>query len=116
MEQIYPELEERLLEMSEGDADFKMQLTVAIYQGLLELKEIYTEGSAEKDEDKIQQIRHKLKPTLSIFVLTPIINELQEGKEIIETEGFEGVAYESHYQRFQEILTIAIARVFELTK
>ncbi len=115
MEQIYPELNLRILEMSEGDLDFQKQLTEAIYRGLVELKEKYIEGSAESDDEKIQQIRHKLKPTLSMFELTYLIEELQKGKEIIESEGFEGINFKSHFQRLMVNLDLAIARVYSLT-
>ena len=45
MEQIYPELDQRICEISDGDKEFQKELTLAIYLGLLELKEKYTEGS-----------------------------------------------------------------------
>jgi hypothetical protein len=116
MEQIYPELNLRILEMSEGDLDFQKQLTLAIYSGLLELKENYIEGSTEKDDYKIQQIRHKLKPTLTMFELIDIIDELQAGKDIIENEGFAGNEFKAHYLKLLEILDIAINRVYKLTQ
>ncbi|MEP0713259.1 hypothetical protein [Algoriphagus sp.] len=114
MEQIYPDLDHLILEMSDGDADFQKQLTMAIHQGLVELKEVYGIGSSKKDEEKIQQIRHKLKPTLSMFELSHIIDELQRGKEIIESDGFEGVRFESHFLRLEEKLDLAIKRVHSL--
>lgn len=114
MEQIYPELDQLISEMADGDKEFKSQLTLAIHQGLLELKEKYTEGSSEKDDHKIQQIRHKLKPTLMMFELTHIIDELQTGKEIIESEGFDCAAFKVHYQRLNEKLDVAILRVYKL--
>src|SRR5690606_36199755 len=98
---------------SEGDKDFQKQLTNAIHAGLIELKEKYAEGVSEKDEVKIQQIRHKLKPTLSMFDLHYLIEELQKGKEIIESEGFDGAEFDAHYTKLQEKLDHAITRVFE---
>ncbi|WP_339699063.1 hypothetical protein [Algoriphagus aquimarinus] len=115
MEQLYPELDQLIFEMADGDKDFEKDLTVAIYKGLLELREKYAEGSSEKDDIKIQQIRHKLKPTLSMFELSHITDELQVGKEIIEGEGFEGALFKSHYHRLQEKLEAAIQRVHKLT-
>ena len=60
MNQIYTELPSRINEMAEGDEEFKLELTNAIFNGLRELKEKYTEGILEHDVIKIQQIRHKL--------------------------------------------------------
>ncbi|WP_192350102.1 hypothetical protein [Algoriphagus sp. Y33] len=116
MEQIYPELDQRICEISDGDKEFQKELTLAIYLGLLELKEKYTEGSIEKNDTKIQQIRHKLKPTLSMFELSHIITELQVGKNIIENEGFEGAAFEVHYRSLHKKLDQAIKRVYDLTQ
>jgi len=116
MEQIYPDLDQRIYDMSEGDVEFQKELTLAIYHGLAELKEKYGEGSSEKDDLKIQQIRHKMKPTLSMFEFSQIIEELQIGKEIIESEGFDGAIFEAHYQNLQEKLDIAIKRVYDLTQ
>ncbi|WP_339753460.1 hypothetical protein [Algoriphagus aquimarinus] len=115
MEQLYPELDQLICEMADGDKDFEKDLTVAIYKGLLELKEKYAEGSSEKDDIKIQQIRHKLKPTLCMFELSHITDELQVGKEIIEGEGFDCVQFQSHYLSLQVKLEAAIQRVHKLT-
>ncbi|MFC5623605.1 hypothetical protein [Algoriphagus winogradskyi] len=115
MEQIYPELEQLISEMTDGDSEFKKELTFAIHKGLLELKEVYAEGSIEKNEVKLQQIRHKLKPTLAMFELFHITEELQNGKEIIENQGFECPEFAIHYENLQSKLEIAIKRVFELT-
>lgn len=116
MEQIYPDLNQRIFDMSEGDEEFQKELTLAIYNGLVDLKEKYGEGSLEKDDLKIQQIRHKLKPTLSMFDLNHIVDELQVGKEIIESEGFDGDNFNAHYKNLQEKLDIAIKRVYDLTQ
>ncbi len=116
MQQIYPELDQLISEMADGDKEFQSELTSAIHRGLVELKEVYSEGSSEKNDLKIQQIRHKLKPTLSMFELSHIIEELQIGKDIIESEGFDSVAFNTHYQNLQQKLDIAIKRVFDLTQ
>lgn len=116
MEHIYPELDQLISDMSDGDSEFKRELTLAIYTGLVELKEKYSEGAFEKNDTKIQQIRHKLKPTLSMFELVHIVEELQTGKEIIESEGFGGKAFAVHFKNLQEKLDLAIRRVYELTK
>ena len=114
MGQIYPDLDQLIFEMSDGDVDFQKQLTLAIYKGLIDLKEKYAEGVSEKNDIKIQQIRHKLKPTLSMFRLSHIINELQIGKDIIESEWFEGEDFELHYQNLHEQLDLANKRLHEL--
>lgn len=116
MQQIYPDLDQLISDMADGDKEFQLELTVAIHRGLVELKEIYSIGSSEKNEVKIQQIRHKLKPTLSMFELSHIIEELQIGKDIIEGEGFDAVAFSTHYQNLNNKLDLAIKRVFELTQ
>ncbi|MEB2774263.1 hypothetical protein SYJ56_03045 [Algoriphagus sp. D3-2-R+10] len=115
MEQIYPELNQLIYDMADGDKEFQTELTLAIHKGLIELKEVYAEGSSEKNDIKIQQIRHKMKPTLSMFELSHIIEELQIGKEIIERDGFNGLAFNTHYRNLQKKLDIAIKRVYELT-
>lgn len=114
MEQIYPDLHQLICTMSEGDIEFQKQLTVAIYKGLLELKEKYSEGYTEKNDPKIQQIRHKLKPTLMMFELSHVIKELETGKKIIEIEGFDGDNFAVHYQNIVVKLDQAIHRVYLL--
>ncbi len=113
MNNFYPELNQRILEMAEGDDEFKIELITAIFNGLVELQTKYGEGILEKDEVKIQQIRHKIKPTLSMFEFEGLIQCLNEGKQIIEGQGF-GVAIEVHYKDFLEKVKIAIAEVEKL--
>mgnify|MGYP002654299787 CR=1 FL=1 len=113
MSSLYPDLSQRILEMSEGDEEFKVELTSAIYNGLVELETKYSEGLQNKDELKIQQIRHKLKPTLSMFEFNELTDSLQEGKTILETEGF-GAAFELHFHDFLQKLKIAISEVENL--
>ncbi|SFT51848.1 hypothetical protein SAMN04489724_1115 [Algoriphagus locisalis] len=114
MEQIYPELNQLIFDMADGDKEFEKELTFAIHKGLVELKEVYAQGSLEKNEVKLQQIRHKLKPTLIMFELFQITDELQKGKDIIENEGFDGVAFSTHYESLLCKVEEAIKRVFEL--
>lgn len=113
MSNFYPELNQRILEMSEGDDEFRIELTSAIYNGLVELQSKYGEGIEEQDEVKIQQIRHKIKPTLSMFEFDGLIDCLNEGKTILESQGF-GEAAKSHYQDFLQKVKIAIAEVNRL--
>lgn len=113
MSSLYPDLSQRILEMSEGDDEFRVELTTAIYNGLVELATKYSEGLQNKDELKIQQIRHKLKPTLSMFEFDQLTDSLQEGKTILETEGF-GVSFEMHFNDFLQKLKTAISEVENL--
>ena len=89
MNNSHPGLKSLIAEMAEGDLEFEQQLTNAIYNGLKELKELYTFGANSKNEEVIKQIRHKTKPTLIIFEFNEIISELQLGKEILESVGFD---------------------------
>ncbi|MFN3996439.1 hypothetical protein [Algoriphagus sp.] len=113
MSSFYPELNLRILEMAEGDEEFRIELTSAIYNGLVELQSKYSEGIEEKDEIKIQQIRHKIKPTLSMFEFEDLTECLTEGKSILESEGF-GNAAKAHFQVFSQKVEIAIAEVNRL--
>lgn len=113
MNNFYPELNQRILEMSEGDEEFKMELTTAIYNGLVELEVKYSEGLADKDEVKIQQIRHKIKPTLMMFEFVELIDCLSKGKEILESEGF-SASFEVHYHDFLEKVKLAVSEVLLL--
>ena len=113
MSLAYPELNQRILEMAEGDEEFRMELTTAIHAGLLELKTKYDEGFHEKDEVKIQQIRHKVKPTLGMFEFEDLSIILQEGKDILESEGF-NQAFGGHFHLLQEKLDTAIEETAKL--
>ncbi len=115
MKYIYPDLEQLIDEMAEGDDEFKSELIQAIYNGLMELKTKYAEGAADQDEFKIQQIRHKAKPTLGMFGFEDLLNETQLGKEIIEQAGF-GNLFEEHFRRLSEKLSLAIERVKGLSQ
>lgn len=113
MNNIYPELNLRILEMAEGDDEFRIELTSAIHTGLLELKSKYTEGIDERDEEVIQQIRHKIKPTIAMFEFDQLGEALQSGKEILESDGF-GDAFDSHYQTFLYLVDVALLEIESL--
>ncbi len=106
----YPELNQRILEMADGDDEFRIELTSAVYNGLVELQNVYTEGRAEKNEVIIQQIRHKVKPTLAMFEFYQLSDSLQKGKMILESEGF-GEAFEVHFQDFLDKIKVALMEV-----
>jgi hypothetical protein len=113
MNNFYPELSQRILDMAEGDEEFRAELTSAIVNGLIELKTVYGEGIIEKNEVKIQQIRHKIKPTLSMFEFDALIDCLNEGKSILESQGF-GEGSSIHFQDFLQKVSIAIEEVSHL--
>ena len=113
MIRLYPELNQKILEIAEGDEEFKLELTTAIYQGLIELKEVYSDGVEQQDIVKIQQIRHKVKPTLAMFEFENLIVEMQKGKEILESDGFTE-EFSKHLSEFNQMLTAAIADVKNL--
>jgi hypothetical protein len=113
MSNCYPELNERILEIAEGDDNFRIELISAIYMGLLELKSVYLEGAAQSDRIKIQQIRHKMKPTISMFDLDQLADALRLGKIILESEGF-GPAFDSHLSDFVILVDSALVEVGRL--
>lgn len=90
---------ERIEEMIDGDADFRAELVLAIYNSLLELKEKYLEGAELQDEEIIQEIRHKVKPSLALFEIHLLNDLVTDGKDIIETQGF-GPAFLEHLEKF----------------
>lgn len=99
--------------MSEGDEEFKMELTSAIYNGLVELEVKYSEGLVDRDEVKIQQIRHKIRPTLMMFEFVDLMECLSKGKEILDSEGF-SASFEVHFQEFLEKVKVAVSEVLLL--
>jgi len=115
MADIQSELEQIIFNVAEGDLEFKQELTCAIYNGLIELKNIYEEAAVEKNEYKIQQIRHKLKPTLVMFEFNSVMKELIIGKELLDQNGFDQSFYH-HYSELQQQLKIAISLVHSLTQ
>ncbi|NVK48925.1 MAG: hypothetical protein HWE09_04115 [Cyclobacteriaceae bacterium] len=113
MSLIYPELSQRIDEMSDGDEEFKKELTQAIFVGLKELKQFYSDGMVQRDLEIIQQIRHKVKPTLGMFEFDDLANSLQNGKEILESAGF-GTEFQTHFDDFIRQVDRAIEEVKKL--
>lgn len=115
MIKLYPELNKKILEIAEGDEEFKIELSRAIHNGLIELKSFYSKGYEVKDEVIIQQIRHKVKPTLSMFDFEDLIIEIQKGKEILEKEGF-SENFSIHVSTLDRLINGAIYNVDLLLK
>lgn len=113
MSLAYPELHAHILDLSEGDEQFKEELTKAIHAGLLELQVKYAEGAEKLDAVFIQQIRHKIKPTLVMFGFEDIADSLQLGKEILDSRGFVPEFFE-HYQELESQVKVAVKEVGEL--
>jgi len=86
--------------MAEGDLEFQSELIHAIYTSIQDLKNKYIEGLTSHNELILQQARHKIKPTLSLFELIKLKAILQEGKDIVSSNGFDGL--EQHQARFEE--------------
>jgi hypothetical protein len=78
-----------IAEISDHDSEFQQELTSAIRTGLIELKDQYIFGTSSQDQEVIKQIRHKSGPTLMMFEFNEIISELDQGKEILESIGFD---------------------------
>lgn len=104
---------EKVDDMVEGDEDFKSELVVAIHQSLLELKEKYQEGATLKDSEVIQQIRHKTKPTLTLFGMESLTEVLNAGKVLIEEKGFDHPNFPKHLEEFLKSVQITIDFVKE---
>jgi chemotaxis protein histidine kinase CheA len=85
--------------MTEGDTDFRAELIAAIYASLVELKKTYIEGVSMEDINMIQEVRHKLKPSMELFEINPLNEILSEGKEILEAKGF-GYEFTAHFKKF----------------
>jgi translation elongation factor EF-G len=102
-----------IAEMAEDDLEFQQQLTTAIYNGLKELKEQYLLGTNSKNEEVIKQIRHKTKPTLHMFEFNELAEELQHGKEILESVGFNR-SFEQHLLVLLDKIDVAIQDVHAL--
>lgn len=113
MNTIYPDLRQLIEDMAEGDKEFKDELTQAIHNGLVELLDVYADGLKLQDEVKIQQIRHKVKPTLGMFEFDDLTVILQEGKEILESDGF-GEGFDAHWEKLKARLSMAINAVAQI--
>lgn len=101
---------ERVEEMAEGDADFKAELISALYHSLSELKEKYLEGAENQDLEILSQIRHKVKPALALFEIQTVEGIIQEGKIILQEQGF-GETFLEHLSLFLDAIDEAIALV-----
>ncbi|SDZ50695.1 MULTISPECIES: hypothetical protein [Rhodonellum] len=99
---------EMIEDMVEGDEDFKSELVSAILHSLLELKEKYQEGATLQNAEIIQQIRHKTKPTLTMFGMERLTEVVNAGKVLIEEKGFEHTEFPKHLEDFLESIHLAI--------
>lgn len=106
----YPINFEKIDEMVEGDADFKAELVSALYKSLTELKEKYLEGAEQKDIEIISQIRHKVKPALSLFEINKLEQIILEGRDILSESGFNEDFLE-HLDGFLDAVQEAIDQV-----
>lgn len=107
------DLNQLILTIADGDPEFATQLTLAIKQGLEELQAKYTNGIATQSNHELQQIRHKLKPTLIMFEFEELIEELNSGIEILDKYGF-GEKVEEHFVRFELLINEDIEVVNKL--
>lgn len=98
---------DKIDEMTEGDADFRAELVSAIFNSLVELRDTYIAGASLENEDTIQEIRHKVKPSLALFEINVLNELLNEGKEILEEEGF-GSEFLKHLDKFLDAVQDAI--------
>jgi HPt (histidine-containing phosphotransfer) domain-containing protein len=87
-------------EMAEGDKEFEAELLDAIINSVQDLRDKYILGLEGKDEEKIVQARHKIKPTLSLFALDRLTQIIEEGKQIIESEGIGSPSIAPHRDTF----------------
>lgn len=99
---------DRIEEMSEGDAEFKAELISALFNSLHELKEKYILGAREQNTVLIQEIRHKVKPSLALFEMHDLSKIVYEGKDILEESGF-SIAFRDHLIIFKHQVDAAIA-------
>ncbi len=113
MNNTSPEMYQRILEVAEGDLEFEKKLIGAVYSGLVELRTVYVQGYEERNEVKIQQIRHKIKPTITMFDFRHLALALQSGKEILESEGFRA-SFDLHLQVFLLLIDQALEEVSTL--
>lgn len=94
-------------EMSYDDADFKAELIIALFNSLQELKEKYLLGASLQNTRIIQNIRHKVKPTLEIFELDDLYDVIYQGRDLMDSEGF-SENFSSHLRIFEEKVNEAI--------
>ena len=92
---------DKVEEMAEGDLDFKAELLQALYTSVQDLQIRYIEGLSSQNAEVLQQARHKIKPTVTLFQLKKIQSVLSEGKAIISTKGF--AALGQHESKFTKV-------------
>lgn len=92
---------DKVEEMAEGDMDFKAELLQALYTSVQDLQTRYVEGLSSQNAEALQQARHKIKPTITLFQLKKIQSVLSEGKAIISTKGF--AALGQHESKFTQV-------------
>lgn len=88
-------------EMAEGDMDFRAELLQALYTSVQDLQAKYVAGLSSQNEEALQQARHKIKPTVTLFQLKKIQGVLLEGKAIINDKGF--AALGEHESKFRQV-------------
>ena len=91
----------RVEEMAEGDMEFRAELLHAIYTSIQDLKTKYVEGISLHSEEILQQARHKIKPTVSLFELKRLNVILQEGKTLVSLKGFKEM--DNHQDQFIKV-------------
>ncbi|UJP63902.1 hypothetical protein [Mongoliitalea daihaiensis] len=101
--------------MTEGDAEFKTELIMALYNSLNELKERYLQGAREQNITAIQEIRHKVKPSLSLFEMHDLTRIVYEGKDILEEHGFSSL-FRDHLILFKQHVELAISYIQPLVE
>lgn len=104
----------RVEEMAEGDVEFRSQLLNAIYSSIQDLKIKYVEGLSLHNEEIIQQARHKIKPTLSLFELNKLTSILQEGKKLVSSDESEKLHH--HQNRFLQAIEDLLDELNEVIK
>lgn len=88
-------------EMAEGDSGFRAELLQALYASIQDLQTKYVEGLSSHSEEALQQARHKIKPTVTLFELNKIHSVLLEGKAIVNGQGF--AALGQHESQFIKV-------------
>src|SRR5690606_33458672 len=73
----------------------------ALYTSVQDLQIKYLEGLRSQDEEVLQQARHKIKHTVTLFQLKKIHSVLSEGKTIISTTGF--AVLDQHEREFVHV-------------
>ncbi|MEP2770610.1 MAG: PAS domain S-box protein [Fulvivirga sp.] len=78
------DLQQILNDFSAGDQAFKKELIQLYIQNAEELKDIYTEALANKNEDAAKKIVHKMHTTLRTLKCDELINQLNNGINLIQ--------------------------------